>query len=149
MRVCECCSRNVTSSFLIHGNSSSKTYLANRSFLFVPTKGTLLNGTPTKQYVFDSLRSIIVLSTQIGNERFKTRSLSSERCAHLRVAYSLHVGFLVFEIFIFPFFLTIFEIPLKACSRAENYFFFALHVGFLIFKILISEKKLTISESTV
>lgn len=39
---------------LIHGNSSSKTYLANRSFLFVPTKGTLLNGTPTKQYVFDS-----------------------------------------------------------------------------------------------
>ena len=51
MRVCECCSRNVTSSFLIHGNSSSKTYLANRSFLLVPTKGTLLNGTPTKQYV--------------------------------------------------------------------------------------------------
>ena len=65
MRVCECCSRNVTSSFLIHGNSSSKTYLANRSFLFVPTKGTLLNGTPTKQYVFDSLRFTIVLSTQI------------------------------------------------------------------------------------
>ena len=55
-----------TSSFLIHGNSSSKTYLANRSFLFVPTKGTLLNGTPTKQYVFDSLRFTIVLSTQIG-----------------------------------------------------------------------------------
>ena len=51
---------------LIHGNSSSKTYLANRSFLFVPTKGTLLNGTPTKQYVFDSLRFTIVLSTQIG-----------------------------------------------------------------------------------
>ena len=66
MRVCGCCSRNVTSSFLIHGNSSSKTYLANRSFLFVPTKGTLLNGTPTKQYVFDSLRFTIVLSTQIG-----------------------------------------------------------------------------------
>ena len=66
MRVCECCSRNVTSSFLTHGNSSSKTYLANRSFLFVPTKGTLLNGTPTKQYVFDSLRFTIVLSTQIG-----------------------------------------------------------------------------------
>ena len=66
MRVCECCSRNITSSFLIHGNSSSKTYLANRSFLFVPTKGTLLNGTPTKQYVFDSLRFTIVLLTQIG-----------------------------------------------------------------------------------
>ena len=60
------CSRIITSSFLIHGNSSSKTYLANRSFLFVPTKGTLLNGTPTKQYVFDSLRFTIVLSTQIG-----------------------------------------------------------------------------------
>ena len=60
------CSRIITSSFLIHGNSSSKTYLANRSFLFVPTKGTLLNGTPTKRYVFDSLRFTIVLSTQIG-----------------------------------------------------------------------------------
>ena len=60
------CSRIITSSFLIHGNSSSKTYLANRSFLFVPTEGTLLNGTPTKQYVFDSLRFTIVLSTQIG-----------------------------------------------------------------------------------
>ena len=60
------CSRIITSSFLIHGNSSSKTYLANRSFLFVPTKGTLLNGTPIKQYVFDSLRFTIVLSTQIG-----------------------------------------------------------------------------------
>ena len=60
------CSRIITSSFLTHGNSSSKTYLANRSFLFVPTKGTLLNGTPTKQYVFDSLRFTIVLSTQIG-----------------------------------------------------------------------------------
>ena len=58
--------RYYVSSFLIHGNSSSKTYLANRSFLFVPTKGTLLNGTPTKQYVFDSLRFTIVLSTQIG-----------------------------------------------------------------------------------
>lgn len=57
---------DITSSFLIHGNSSSKTYLANRSFLFVPTEGTLLNGTPTKQYVFDSLRFTIVLSTQIG-----------------------------------------------------------------------------------
>ena len=66
MRDCEYCSLIITSSFLIHGNSSSKTYLANRSFLFVPTKGTLLNGTPTKQYVFDSLRFTIVLSTQIG-----------------------------------------------------------------------------------
>ena len=60
------CSRIITSSFLTHGNSFSKTYLANRSFLFVPTKGTLLNGTPTKQYVFDSLRFTIVLLTQIG-----------------------------------------------------------------------------------
>ena len=66
MRDCEYCSLIITSSFLIHGNSSSKTYLANRSFLFVPTKGTLLNGTPIKQYVFDSLRFTIVLSTQIG-----------------------------------------------------------------------------------
>ena len=149
MRVCECCSRNVTSSFLIHGNSSSKTYLANRSFLFVPTKGTLLNGTPIKQYVFDSLRFTIVLSTQIGKW-----SLQNEIPIHLTLRVPSSRLFLTCRIFSFwnfhfPIFLTIFEIPLKACSRAENYFFFALHVGFLIFKILISEKKLTISESTV
>jgi len=46
----------ITSSFLIHGNSSSKTYLANRSFLLssfisCTQEGTLSHRTPTKQYV--------------------------------------------------------------------------------------------------
>jgi len=50
------CSKVITSSFLIHGNSSSKTYLANRSFLLssfitCTQEGTLSHRTPTKQYV--------------------------------------------------------------------------------------------------
>ena len=96
VRDCEYCSLIITSSFLIHGNSSSKTYLANRSFLFVPTKGTLLNGTPTKQYVFDSLRFTIVLSTQIGKW-----TLQNEIPIHLTLRVPSSRLFLTCRIFSF------------------------------------------------
>ena len=112
-----------TSSFLIHGNSSSKTYLANRSFLFVPNKGTLLNGTPTKQYVFDSLRFTIVLSTQIGkwslqNEIPVIRTLSAPSS---RLFLTCRI--FSFWNFHFPIFSYDLWNSMKACSRAENYFF--------------------------
>ena len=96
VRDCEYCSLIITSSFLIHGNSSSKTYLANRSFLFVPTKGTLLNGTPTKQYVFDSLRFTIVLSTQIGK-----RTLQNKIPVHVTLSAPSSRLFLACRIFSF------------------------------------------------
>ena len=134
---------------LIHGNSSSKTYLANRSFLFVPTKGTLLNGTPTKQYVFDSLRFTIVLSTQIGKWTLQNKIpvLRTLRVPSSRLFLTCRI--FSFWNFHFPIFSYDLWNSSESLQSSRKLFFFALHVGFLIFKILISEKKLTISESTV
>ena len=90
---------------------------------FCAQEGTLSYSAPTKQYVFDSQRFTIVLSTQIGkwslqNEIPVLRTLSAPSS---RLFLTCRI--FSFWNFHFPIFSYDLWNSMKACSRAENYFF--------------------------